>query len=158
MLFWMLIAFGVVFLLLAKYGFPVIMKAIDSRKEFIDSSIGAAHEAQKKMASVEADSRKLVEEAQAERTKILREAVVERERVIAKAKQEAETEGQRLVAEAKKKAITESNDILRDAQQQVAILAVAISEKLLREQLKDDHAQIDLAKKLFEEMKPNQQL
>ena len=36
LLFWMLISFGVVFIILAKWGFPVIVKMVNERKEFID--------------------------------------------------------------------------------------------------------------------------
>ena len=36
LLFWMLLAFGVVFFLLAKYGFPAITKAVEDRKNYID--------------------------------------------------------------------------------------------------------------------------
>ena len=42
LLFWMVLAFGIVFFLVAKFGFPVIIKAIDSRKEYVDSSLSAA--------------------------------------------------------------------------------------------------------------------
>ena len=45
LLFWMTLAFAVVFILLAKFGFPVILRSIDSRKEFIDSSLDAARAA-----------------------------------------------------------------------------------------------------------------
>ena len=31
LIFWMIIIFGVVFFLLAKYGFPVIIKMVDDR-------------------------------------------------------------------------------------------------------------------------------
>ena len=36
LLFWMLIAFLVVFGLLAKFGFPVITSMVEERKKFID--------------------------------------------------------------------------------------------------------------------------
>ena len=37
LLFWMLLSFGVVFVVLAKYGFPVITKMVEGRKTYIDS-------------------------------------------------------------------------------------------------------------------------
>ena len=36
LLFWMLLSFGIVFFVLAKYGFPVIVKMVNERKEYID--------------------------------------------------------------------------------------------------------------------------
>ena len=44
LLFWMAITFGVVFFILAKYGFPVILKTVEDRKAYIDNSLKAARE------------------------------------------------------------------------------------------------------------------
>ena len=38
LLFWMVITFGVVFFILAKYGFPVILKTVEDRKAYIFKS------------------------------------------------------------------------------------------------------------------------
>ena len=32
LLFWMIVSFGIVFVILSKYGFPVIIKAVEQRK------------------------------------------------------------------------------------------------------------------------------
>lgn len=45
LLFWMLLSFGIVFFVLAKYGFPVIVKMVNERKEYIDRSLVVAKEA-----------------------------------------------------------------------------------------------------------------
>ena len=34
LLFWMLLSFGVVFVVLAKYGFPVITKMVEGRRTY----------------------------------------------------------------------------------------------------------------------------
>lgn len=39
LLFWMLLAFLVVFFLMAKFGFPVITKMVEERKNYIDESL-----------------------------------------------------------------------------------------------------------------------
>ena len=39
LLFWMFVAFGVVFVILAKYGFPIIIKMVEGRKTYIDQSL-----------------------------------------------------------------------------------------------------------------------
>ena len=44
LLFWMLLSFGIVFFVLAKYGFPVIVKMVNERKEYIDRSLVVAKE------------------------------------------------------------------------------------------------------------------
>ena len=48
LIFWMLLSFGIVFFVLAKWGFPVITRMVDDRKRFIDQSLEAAREANAK--------------------------------------------------------------------------------------------------------------
>lgn len=54
LLFWMIIVFGVVFFILAKYGFPVIIRMVEDRKAYIDQSLKAAREANEKAGQREA--------------------------------------------------------------------------------------------------------
>ena len=58
LLIWMLITFGVVFFILAKYGFPVVIKMVDERKAYIDNSLKAAREANEQLANVKQEKRK----------------------------------------------------------------------------------------------------
>ncbi len=37
LLFWMLLSFGVVFAVLAKYGFPVITRMVEERRVYVES-------------------------------------------------------------------------------------------------------------------------
>lgn len=46
LLFWMTIIFAIVFVLLAKFGFPVITGMVEKRTKRIDAAIGAAREAE----------------------------------------------------------------------------------------------------------------
>ena len=48
LLFWMLIAFLVVFGILAKFGFPIIINMVEERKKYIDESLQSAREANEK--------------------------------------------------------------------------------------------------------------
>ena len=43
LLFWMLLAFLVVFFVVAKFGFPVIIGMVENRKQYIDESLKKAH-------------------------------------------------------------------------------------------------------------------
>ena len=53
LLFWMLLAFLVVFGVLAKFGFPAIINMVDERNKYIDESLRKAHEAQERLANIE---------------------------------------------------------------------------------------------------------
>ena len=155
LLFWMSLAFGIVLFVLCKWGFPVIVRSIEERKKFIDSSIDAAHEAEEKLKRVTETSRALLEEVQVQRQQILHDVAQERDRIIAQAKEKAEAEGARIISQAKHLAEVEREDILREARSQVASLAIAISEKLLRAQLSDRQSQTELAQRLLDEIDDN---
>ena len=55
LLFWMLIAFLVVFGILAKFGFPIIINMVEERKKYIDESLQSAREANEKLANIKAE-------------------------------------------------------------------------------------------------------
>ncbi len=152
LLIWMTLSFIVVFVLLAKFGFPVMLKAIDERKEYIDSSLEAADKAQKKIEGLQAEMDEIRTDAERQKAEILRSAAETREKIIAEARARAEEQGERIIAAAKASAETEREAILRDARHQVALLSIAISEKLLRSKLDDEQSQTSLAEKLLEEM------
>lgn len=152
LLFWTSLAFGVVLFLLCKFGFPVILRSIEERRRFIDSSIDAAHEAEVRLERVTLDSEAIVEKAEAERQQILRAATEERDRIVAEARMKASEEAQRIVVEAREQAEEVREQILRDGRQQVAALAVALSEKLLRGELRDKQSQTQLADRLLDEI------
>lgn len=152
LLFWMTLAFGAVFILLAKFGFPVIIKALEERKRYIDSSLAAAHEAHRRLSDVENESRRLRMEAEAHRAELLRAASAERDRLLSAARDEAAAERVRLIEKARTEAEAEHQAILQDARQQVALLAVAVSEKMLRHKLRNKASQTVLVEQLLDEI------
>ena len=152
LLIWMTLAFVIVFIILAKFGFPMILKAIDERKEYIASSLDSAGKAQRKVDELQTEMDGIRADAEKQKAEILRTAAETREKILAEARKRAEEEGERIIATAKANAETEREAILRDARHQVALLSIAISEKILRGKLEDEQSQTSLAEKLLEEM------
>ena len=152
LLFWMVITFGVVFVLLAKYGFPVIIKAVEDRKAYIDNSLKAAREANEQLANVKLEGEKILAQAREEQNRILSEAAVTRDRIVKDAQDRAVVEGQRLMAEVKKQIETEKESAIRDIRRQVAVLSVGIAEKIMRSKLADAKEQNALIDRMLDEM------
>lgn len=46
LVFWMFVAFAVLFLVLAKWGWPAIMKSVESRADLIDKGVEYASKCQ----------------------------------------------------------------------------------------------------------------
>lgn len=151
-LFWMTLAFAVVFIVLARYGFPVIVRAIEERKAYIDRSLEEARAAERKLRELDAEGQAVRAAAERERGRILREAAETRDALLAEARRKADEEGARIVAAAREKAEGEREAILQDARHQVALLSISITEKMLRERLDDEASQTRLAEKMLDEM------
>ena len=152
LMFWMIIVFGVVFFVLAKYGFPVIIGMVEDRKAYIDDSLKAAREANEQLVNVKAEGEKVLAQAREEQARILNEASATRDRIIKDAQEHAMLEGQRLMDEMKKQIETEKESAIRDIRRQVAVLSVDIAEKIMRSKLADEKEQMELIDRMLDEM------
>lgn len=152
LLFWMVVVFGIVFFLLAKFGFPVIIKMVDDRKAYIDNSLKAAREANEQLANVKIEGEKILAQAHEEQARILKSATETRDRIIRETQEKARLEGDRLMEEMKKQIETEKESAIRDIRRQVALLSVGIAEKVMRTKLADEKEQTELISRLVDEM------
>ena len=152
LVFWMIIVFGTVFAILAKYGFPVITKMVDDRKEYIDNSLKAAREANEQLTNVKQEGEKILLNAHEEQARILKEAKETRERIIQEARDHARIEGDRLMEDVKKQIETEKESAIRDIRRQVALLSVGVAEKVMRKELADEKEQSELIDRLLDEI------
>ena len=152
LLFWMLLAFLVVFGILAKYGFPAITNMVDERNHYIDESLRKAHEAQERLANIEKEGESILQEAREKQAQILKEAAETRDAIVEQAQAKARSEGARLLDEAKMAIEQEKKAAIADIRQQVATLSVDIAEKVLRKNLKDDKSQMDLIDRMLDEV------
>ena len=155
LLFWMLLAFLVVFGILAKYGFPAITNMVDERSRYIDESLRKAHEAQERLANIEKEGESILQEAREKQAQILKEAAETRDAIVEQAQAKARSEGARLLDEAKMAIEQEKKAAIADIRQQVATLSVDIAEKVLRKNLKDDKSQMDLIDRMLDKVSVN---
>jgi F-type H+-transporting ATPase subunit b len=155
LLFWMLIAFGAVFFVLAKFGFPVIVKMVEERKAFIDKSLSSAKEANERLAGIVEESEKILKDAREKEIRILKDADEMKAKVISEAKQQAGVEAQKLIAEARVAIQKEKETALRGVRNEIATLSIEIAEKILRKNLSGQTAQRELVNQLIDEARIN---
>ena len=155
LLFWMLLAFAVIFFALAKYGFPAIVGMVEERKNFIDESLRKAHEAQERLANIEKEGESILQEAREKQAQILREAAETRDVIVEQAQEKARTEGARLLDDAKIAIEQEKKAAIADIRSQVAALSVEIAEKVLKQNLKDEQSQMDLIDRMLDDISAN---
>ena len=152
LLFWMTVVFLIVFFILWKWGFPVIVKMVNDRKEFIDESLRKAREANERLANIKTESESILQEAREKQALILKEASETRNAIVEKAKENARAEGARLLSEAKAEIESEKQNAIRDIRAQVAELSVQIAGKVLHKELQSDKKQMELTEKLLDEI------
>jgi len=155
LLFWMLVSFGIVFFILAKFGFPVIVKMVDARKAFIDQSLKAAKTANERLAGIQEESIRILKQTREEEIRILKEAQEARGKIVGEAKEQAVIEAGKLIAEAKAAIQKEKETAIRDIRNQITDLSLDIAEKVLRKNLDNPSAQRELVQKLIEEVQKN---
>ena len=155
LLFWMLLAFLVVFFVLAKYGFPAIINMVDERKRYIDESLKKAHEASERLENIKQEGEAILQEAREKQAQMLKEAAETRDAIVEKAQEKAREESARMLNDAKVEIEQQKQAAIADIRQQVATLSVEIAEKVLKQNLKDDKAQMDLIDRMLDDVSSN---
>ena len=152
LLFWMLLAFLVVFFVVAKFGFPAIIGMVESRKQYIDESLKKAHEASERLANIQKEGETMLQEARQKQAQILKEAADTRDAIVAQAQEKAREEGNRLIAEAKGEIESQKQAAISEIRAHVAELSVKVAEKILRKELASDAKQMETIDRLLDEV------
>ena len=148
----MLLAFVVVFLVLAKYGFPAILNMVDSRNRFINDNLRKAKEAAERLEHIKDEGESILQEAREKQAAIIKEATATRDAIIEKAQEKARVEGARLIEDAKAEIESQKQAAISDIRRQVAELSIKISEKILKDKLGDDKAQMEYIDRILDEV------
>ncbi len=152
LLFWMLLAFLVVFFVLAKFGFPAIINMVESRNKYIDESLAKAQEASERIANLKQESEAMLQEAREKQAQILKDGVTLRDSIVAEAQTQAREEAARLLSEAKAEIESQKQAALGEIRAEVAALSVQVAEKILRQQLSTDKEQMALIDRMLDEV------
>lgn len=138
LLFWMLLSFLIVFGALAKFGFPMITGMVEKRRQHFAEQFEAADKAAQKLATVEDQARKMLEQAEKRSAEMLSAAVADSQRIVDTARAKAEGEVAARMEAAKTQIEIEKQKALGELRTTVAMISVDVAEKVLRGRL-DSH-------------------
>ena len=155
LLFWMSLTFLVVLCVLWKWGFPVIVNMVAERKAFIDDSLQKAREANERLANIQKEGESILQEAREKQALILKEAAATRDSIVEKAQQKAREESVRMLEEARNEIENEKQAAISEIRNQVAKLSILIAEKVVRKNLNDDKAQMELIDRMLDDVSSN---
>ena len=133
--FWITIAFGLMFFVLAKFAFPAILEGLKERETTIEDSLSRAERANAEAQALLAQNDTARREAEAQAQTILRDAREEatRQRDTAKTelRDELAAERERATADIQ----LEKQQALAELRSEVAALAVGAAEKILQKEI-----------------------
>lgn len=155
LVFWMFIAFIILFFVLAKWGWPIIIKNMEQRADTIDKGVEYAKEAKAQLDSARADAQKFLDDARKQQAEILRDAAKMKSQIIEEAKKEASEEAKKVMDAAKVSIEQSRKEAELQFRDEVSKFSLDIAEKMVRNQLKSDKAQTELVNKLLDEIEKN---
>ena len=134
----MFFVFVILFIILAKYAWPVIIKTLDQRADFIDKGVEYSRDAKKELDNANAQS--ILADAQKQQLEILREASALKSKIIEEAKQAAAVEAQKVIDAAAVSIEQSRREAEMQFRKQVSALSLEIVERLMRKNLSNDSA------------------
>lgn len=152
LLFWMALTFFIVLFILWKFGFPVIVNMVNERKKYIDESLKKAQDANDRLANLQVEAESIMQEARGKQAEILKEATQTRDAIVEKAQEKARDEGARLLDDARAEIASEKAQAMSDIRSQVAALSVQVAEKILKEKLSTQEAQMDFINRMLDDV------
>lgn len=155
LIFWQLFGFLGLLFILIKFAWKPMLAALEERESSIENSLKAAESARNEMANLKTDNEKLLAEARLERDVILRKAQEASVKMIDDAKNEAIKVAAVQIENAKAVIENEKKAALTEVKNQVAILTIEVTEKLLRRNLTDEKAQKALVDEFVKDIKLN---
>ena len=153
--FWQLVLCIGLVLLLRKFAWKPILKAVEEREEGIQNALDSAERAKLEMQNLQADNANLLKEARAERESMLKEAREMKNTMIEDAKTEAQTQANTMIEQAQDAIESEKKAAMAELKNHVAGLSVDIAEKVVRQELSNKDKQLALVESLLGEAKLN---
>lgn len=155
LIFWMFIAFGVLFLALWKFAWPIILKTIDERADTIDKGVEYARNAKEQLDNARAEAQSYLNDARRQQADMLREAESMKNHIIEQARTAAQAEAQKVMDAAKIQIAQQQKEAQQQFRNQVSEFAVAIAGKIVGKEIKQDDAQNKLVGTMLDEMVAN---
>jgi F-type H+-transporting ATPase subunit b len=155
LVFWNTVAFVGLLVVLGKFAWKPMLKAISDREKGIEDSLAKADKMKADLSAMQNENEALLAKAREERATLIKEAKEASEKMIAEAKDKAKSEYERIVADAQVAINQQKNAALTEVKNQVGSLVVEVAEKVLRRELTNKAEQETYIKQLADGVKLN---
>lgn len=155
LIFWMTLSFLILAFILGKFGWPVIVQALDKRETKISEALELAEKTRDEMKQLQANNEQLLKEAKEERDAILAEARKISQKMYDESKEKANAEAQRILESAKENIRFEQLKAIAEVRNTIAELSLEIAGKVLSEEMKESGRHTSYVNRLVDEIKLN---
>ncbi len=152
LVFWMFVAFGVLFLVLWRFAWPIILKTVDSRADLIDKGVEYAQEAKEQLDNARQQADSFLNEARRQQADMLREADRMKTQIIEQARKEAQTAAAKEMENAKIQIQQQQKEAQQQFRNQVSNFAFDIAGKIIGQQMSADKAQEQFVDKMLDQL------
>ncbi len=135
LMFWTLLIFVVLFFILKRFVFPVIIGAVQAREEALENAINAATRDREEAARLLAEHRAALDGLRGEGQKIIADAKLAAERVRAELVEAAHTEQGRMLTVARQEIENEKTLAIAALRREAVDLAIAGASKVIEKNL-----------------------
>ena len=152
LIFWMFVAFAILFLVLYKWGWPAILKGVESRADLIDKGVEYAQSAKEQLDHAKEQADAAIAEARKQQADMLREADKMKTQIIEEARDAAKKEAAKVMDAAKISIAQERKEAEKQFRNEVSAFALDIAAKVVKGEMTDKTQQKKLVDSLLDDM------
>jgi F-type H+-transporting ATPase subunit b len=155
LVFWNTIAFLILLVVLGKFAWKPMLKAIAERESGIEEALLRADKMKVEIAAMQNENEALLAKAREERAGMIKDAKETADKMVTDAKDKAKQEYERIISDAQVAITQQKNAALTEVKNQVGSLVVEVAEKILRKELSNKAEQESYIKQIAEGVKLN---
>jgi len=152
LIFWMFISFAVLFIILWRFAWPVIMKTVDQRADLIDKGVEYAQSAKDQLDHARESAGQVIAEARRQQADMLRDADRVKTQIIEQARTAAQAEAQKVMDSARLQIEQQQKEAQQQFRNQVSEFALEIATKVVKGQMEDPAAQRRLVSGMLDDI------
>jgi F-type H+-transporting ATPase subunit b len=138
LMFWTLVIFGILFWILKKYAYPVMLEAVEAREKALADALEGAKKDRDEAARILAEHRAKIESARDEAQKFIADARVLSEKSRADLLEHTRLEQQEMLERARRDIAGERDKAIAQLRREAVDLAIAGASKVIEENLDTD--------------------
>ena len=137
LLFWMTTCFILLLVLMKKFAWGPILKALNEREQSIQTALDQAEEAQKQISEATSKVAQILEEGKKEKEKLIKETQIELSEYKKEQQSKINTQMDAQLNSAKEEIIQQKRAAIGELKNTVAELSLDIAEKILKKELEN---------------------